>query len=321
MVLPAAAYPGFALGLVLFTGILTWHGVGDVARALTVGGLGLLAVPVFHLLPLAADALGWRCLLPRRRPAWASMLFARWVGESVNGLLPVLQIGGNVAKARVLARRGVPGVAAGASVVVDVTLVMLSQVGFTLLGVALLVGQLGGHRLLPGAVVGLALTAALLGGFVLAQRGGLFASGARLLGWLTRRGRDTGLVGDAVALDAEVAALYRRRRALASAFAWHVVSWVVGVGEVWIALAVLGHPVDLRGALLLESLGQAVRAAAFAVPGALGVQEGSYLLLGAAVGLAPETALAVSLTKRLRDLTLGLPGLLAWQLDARRTTA
>ena len=68
---------------------------------------------------------------------------------------------------------------------------------------------------------------------------------------------------------------------------------------------------------MLESLGQAVRAGAFAVPGALGVQEGGYVMLGRVVGLGPETALALSLAKRVRELVLGIPGLIAWQLDAR----
>jgi hypothetical protein len=63
-------------------------------------------------------------------------------------------------------------------------------------------------------------------------------------------------------------------------------------------------------ALLLESLGQAIRGAAFAIPGALGIQEGGYLLLAPVAGLSPETALALSLAKRTRELILGLPGLL-----------
>ena len=62
------------------------------------------------------------------------MLWARWIGESVNGLLPVLQVGGNIVKASLLARTGVGGAVAGATVVVDVTLVMLTQVVFTVVG-------------------------------------------------------------------------------------------------------------------------------------------------------------------------------------------
>jgi len=72
----------------------------------------------------------------------------------------------------------------------------------------------------------------------------------------------------------------------------------------------LGHPVSWLAALLLESLGQAIRGAAFAVPGALGVQEGGYLLLAPLAGLPPDAALALSLAKRAREILLGLPGLL-----------
>jgi uncharacterized membrane protein YbhN (UPF0104 family) len=48
------------------------------------------------------------------------------------------------------------------------------------------------------------------------------------------------------------------------------------------------------------------------VPGALGALEGSYLLFGALFGLPADTALAISLSKRVRELALGLPGLLLW---------
>ena len=63
-------------------------------------------------------------------------------------------------------------------------------------------------------------------------------------------------------------------------------------------------------ALLLESLGQAIRGAAFAIPGALGVQEGGYLLLAPLVGLAAGCgARAVAREARARA-PAGLPGLL-----------
>ena len=74
-------------------------------------------------------------------------------------------------------------------------------------------------------------------------------------------------------------------------------------------------------ALLLESLGQAIRGAGFAVPGALGIQEGGYLLLAPVAGLPPDTALALSLAKRAREILLGLPGLLYWHLFGRQRLA
>lgn len=83
----------------------------------------------------------------------------------------------------------------------------------------------------------------------------------------------------------------------------------MGTGEVWLALHLLGSPVGWGEALMLESLGQAIRGAAFFIPGSLGVQEGGYLLLARLIGLPPEAALALSLAKRARELLLGLPGI------------
>jgi uncharacterized membrane protein YbhN (UPF0104 family) len=94
-----------------------------------------------------------------------------------------------------------------------------------------------------------------------------------------------------------------------------LIGWLVGTGEVFLILELLNKPVSWLNALLLESLGQAIRGAAFAVPGALGVQEGGYLLLAPLAGLPPDTALALSLAKRAREIILGLPGLLYLRLS------
>jgi len=314
--LTAVAYPGLVAGLALFTVLLVRQGVGQVGGALALAGWGLVAVAPFHLLPMLADALGWRSLLGGpHRPPLRTIVFGRWLGESVNTLLPAMQVGGNLVKAHFLTRRGVPGAIAGASVVVDVTLLVLSQIVFTLVGFALLLVHLGGGSLATPALTGMVLMGSLMTGFYLVQRKGLFGLLTRALRRLAAGADWTALTAGAAALDVSIDRLYHQRRALLASGAWHLVSWGVGVGEVWLALRVLGHPVGLVTAVLLESLGQAVRAAAFVVPGALGVQEGGYLVLGKVLGLAPETSLALSLTKRVRELVLGLPGLIAWQVQ------
>lgn len=304
---------GLALGIALFTGLVAHRGVGEILAALAVAGAEVFGVAAFHVVPMLADALGWRRLLGPDAPGVGTMLWARWLGESVNGLLPVLQVGGNVVKANALAERGVPGVRAGASVVVDVTLVVTSQMLFTLLGLGLLAARIGGGGAWPTAAAGALVMALALAAFYAFQRRGGFALLARGVERVMQ-GQWTSLVAGANALDRAVAETYADRRAIAVAWSWHLASWVMGVGEVWLALWCLGHPVDLATAVLLESLGQAVRAAAFAVPGALGIQEGGYLALGAALGIPPTTALALALVKRVRELTLGIPGLVSWQL-------
>ena len=70
---------------------------------------------------------------------------------------------------------------------------------------------------------------------------------------------------------------------------------------------------DVAGCRLAILQGVPVReAGACMVPGGLGALEGSFVLFGALFGLPADTALAISLSKRVRELALGVPGLFAW---------
>ena len=52
------------------------------------------------------------------------------------------------------------------------------------------------------------------------------------------------------------------------------------------------------------------------------MQEGGYIMLGALFGLTPETALALSLVRRARDIVIGAPVLAVWQMvEGRRALA
>ena len=300
-------------GAGLFVYLVIAQGAGDLVSALETAGWGLALVALFHLVPMAADARGLQSLLPpARRLPFRTMLAARWLGESVNGLLPAAQIGGNVVKARRLAQCGVAAPAAAAGVVADLTLGVFTQIVFTLWGLALLIAVVDDAALAGPLLGGTAVMALLLWAFYRLQQQGLFAPLAAVAARLPGIGSGTAR-GGAAGVDDALRAIYRDRRTLLAAGSWRLAGWLVGAGEVWLAMHFLGHPVGWVEALVLESLGQAVRAAAFAVPGALGVQEGGYLVLGALLGLPPATALALALAKRVRELLLGLPGLLFWQ--------
>lgn len=309
------AYGGALAGAALFTVLIVQHGVGEVAAAVASAGSGLLLVVLAHLAPLCVHGVGWRTLLRgQSRPSLPTFVWGRWLAESFNDLLPVLQVGGNVVRAQALARAGVAGTAAGASVVVDITLNVVGELLFTLAGLMLLVSRLGSSRLALQIVIGVVVMTAMLLGFYAVQRRGLFGLLHRIAERFAHAPEWRTVAAGAKGLDAAVERLYRNRWALVAATGCHVVGWALGALEIWVALRVLGHPVGVMATLLWESLGQAIRTAAFVVPGALGVQEGSYLLLGGLLGLPPDIALAVSLARRVRELVLGIPGLIVWQL-------
>lgn len=317
----AAARWLLSAGLLLFIGVLASQGLPTVLSMLALAGFGLVPVALYHLLPLALDAAAIRVLFGK--PACGTMrdaLLARWVGESAGSLMPAGQIGGPVLMARHLALRGLPLEDAAAAVIVGTTLQTFAQVGFALLGVGLL-GTLATHAskdvvrassLVASGVLGLLIVA-----FYLMQRRGLFRKLTRTAAWLSGKRDWSQWMGHAEAIDAAVERTYHRAGPAASSFALNSVSWLVGTVEVYWILCLIGFPVSWVDALLLESIGQAIRGAAFAVPGALGVQEGGYVLLASLVGLPSHAGLALSLGKRTREILLGLPGLLYLHLSER----
>jgi len=314
-----AASLALLIGLSLAMALIAWQGFGEVVHALASAGWGLLVIAAFHLAPMLINTRAWSTLFRLQdRLSFPRLLVARWIGESINSLLPVAQIGGELAKARWIAHLGIDANVAGASAVLDLTIAVLTQIIFTLLGLLLLVLQLGNDDLLFPAILGTVSISVLLAGFYIAQRRGMFEKSVVLITHLAPGREGWGIHGSAVALDAAIHAMYRNRKRLAVASAWRLCGWIIGAGEVWLAMIFLKLPVTPAQALLLESLGQAARAAGFLIPASLGVQEGGFLLLGTALGIPPHTSLALSLAKRVRELLLGLPGLALWQLQSGR---
>lgn len=309
----------WAAGLALFIALISYQGAAEVAKALSAAGWGLVLVVAYRLVPMLTDTISWQTLLPKvqRRP-FRELYWMRWIGDAINTLLPVAQVGGELVRARLLTKAGIPGSWAGASIVVDLTTGVLTQMIFALSGVALLLYFGIVAEAVVGISIGISVFILLIFGFYLAQRGGMFSSLSRILGRLAGDKDWLSQISSAEKLDRCVARMYRRKGRFLAACIWRLVTWLLGAGEVWLALYFLGHPVSLLEAIMLESLGNAIRSTAFLIPGALGVQEGGYILLGSFIGLGAETALALSLVKRVRELTFGIPGLLSWQLAEGR---
>ena len=312
------------LGVLLFVGVLASQDLGDVLALLARAGFGLVLVALFHLLPLLVDALALAMLFGNglTRASVRTALLSRWVGEAANSLMPAGQLGGPVLTVRYLARRCMPLQEAAAAVTVNTTMQTFAQIMFALVGVLLLgaqAGHLSDQAVRTSALLASGFLGAQVAGFYWLQRRGMFA---KLMGFLNRFAgkRDwSSVMSRAAAIDQAVQATHNRGGPVAACLLLNLIGWFIGTGEVYLICLFLEMPVSLGNALLLESVGSAIRGAAFAIPGALGVQEGGYLLLAALIGLPPHGGLALSLAKRVRELMFGLPGLLYLHFATRPT--
>ena len=304
-------------GLLLAVYLIIESGAAQVAHAMLVIGWWLIPISMFHLLPMLFSALSWRQLIPATsRPDVFTCVWIRWIRESINSLLPVAGIGGDVASVRLAHLQGVPATEAATTMVVDTTVGAATQLIFVLSGVGLLLltrSTEPSAMIVAGTVlIGTGLLCAGIAAFVLFQHRGLFAGLAKIARRLLPEAWWSGFAAGASAIDDAVVQAYRRRRVILGASLLRLIGWAAGAGEVWLVMQALGHPIGIVEAFVLESLGAGVRAAAFMIPGALGALEASLILFGALFGLPADAALAISLSKRVRELAWGVPGLLVW---------
>lgn len=301
------------VGLALAIGLIGYFGFGSVWSAFEAVGWGAVLVALVRAVETSGAGLAWAWLLPATgRPPLGIFVLLRWVRESINCLLPVAQVGGDLIGARLLTFYGPSGGAAGASIIVDLFVQTLTQFVFTLVGVALLIASTGQSEITRWVLVGLGVMAPALIGFFAAQRFGGFRLVEMLFARLAKNPKWAAL-GGVASLHDSLQAIYRRRGAVLAAALLHFAIWFVGVWEIDIALRFMGHELPYWQVLIIESLAQAVRGAAFVVPGAIGVQEGGFIALCAIFAIPAPTAIALSLVKRLPEVVLGVPGLLIWQ--------
>ena len=297
-------------GLGVIGALVGYFGAGAVLRSLlAIGWRGFAAICAIHLAVIAAEGIAWRLLVPGT-PFWV-FVWGRLLRDAGSEVLPISQMGGCVIGARAVALGGVPGATAAASTMVDLTLEFLAKLAYMALGLLLLFFLRADAPLALPVMVGLTATGLVAVAFVVVQRHGfvVFDRFARRLG----RGWAERTAAGAAAVQTALTGIYRRSAGLWGGFALHLACWISSAVEVWIALRLAGAPLGFLAVLVIESLLYAVRTVAFAIPNAVGVQEGAYVLIGATFGLTPEMALAISLMKRARDLLIGLPVLAIWQ--------
>lgn len=303
-------YAGFVVGIAVLAVLAIRAGMADVVKTLAAldwGGfaiISLLHVPVIAVMGLAWWAVGRGGARP------SVFMAARWVRDSVGEVLPFSQIGGYLSGIRAMTIARVPLEVAALSMVGDLNAEFAAKLLYVLAAILGLMAVVPGNYLIhPALAVLIMIAAGSFAAFLFRKRliAAFESAAARMVRrWLPQR--DVRL---------ELGIYFARDRFL-PACGIHLVMWFFGTLEAWVTFHLMGIPVGVTEALVIDALGTSVRALGFMVPAAAGVQEAGYVLVGLVFGMAPAQAIAFSLARRARDLAVGVPGLVFWQfLEAR----
>lgn len=308
-----------AVGIVVLVFLFQRIGLASVMPLLGELGWRYVWLVLYYVVPIGLAAQAWRVLFGKiHDPGFAKVFHASWIGLACNWLLPVAQVGGELAKAQLISPPQ-KNIEPWATMVVDKTFQVLTQICFAIFGLSMLMIHRFEKSILLGgmlALIALVIIGALL---VRSQKRGLFSMSTRLLQKVLKQGDKEALSRVAVQMDDRVRSLYRSPKKLTGAFCWRMGFRLGMAGEVYLIFYLMGHPIDYGEAMILESLGQTIRMAAFLIPGGLGAQEGTLALIGASLGIPASHGLALSLARRARELMVGLPALGIWAFGLWRS--
>ncbi|HEX3845635.1 MAG TPA: lysylphosphatidylglycerol synthase domain-containing protein [Steroidobacteraceae bacterium] len=300
---------GLILGAAVLAGTLVYAGAGAVVHSLE--GLRLTGLLILVLAHLPIEALmgtaWWLATGTTRTASPRRFMWARLVRDAAAETLPFSQLGGFVLGVRALRLSGPTALRGVLSMSVDLIIELGAKLPYVLVGVLVLLALAPGSGLMRPLGIGLVLTAAALAAAVLARRR-LGNALDRLIRKISQRWpelaslRQMNLQGDTNAVLDDILA---HRGRLALAFGLHLLCWFLGAAELWLIFELLGKPVSAPEALVIDGVVAGLRTFVFMVPVAAGVQEASYVLACAVFGIAPAAAVAASLARRARDLTLG----------------
>ncbi|HEY7520388.1 MAG TPA: lysylphosphatidylglycerol synthase transmembrane domain-containing protein [Methylomirabilota bacterium] len=288
------------VGGVVLVAVLIYR-IGTEPIAETLGRLAWWQFVVICL-PYAAimvvDTCGWRFAFARDRAPFWRLYRARVVGEAINIVSAVGQVGGEAAKAW-LVREHVSYEESVPSVVIAKTTITIAQALFLCLGIVVAWTVLdASSELLRGMLWLLAVEVAAVAGFFAAQVSGLVARGGRVL-------KMFGViddVGSAQKLDDALRGYYRKEwRRFGLSVAFHLAGWLLGAVEAYIMLLALDVDGSLLTATAIEALGSGVRFASFVVPASLGVFEGANAAAFGTLGFGAGAGLAFSFVRRARQ--------------------
>ncbi len=309
------------LGLALFGWFIYRAGPAEIFA--TVSRLGWLAPVVVmpYFLVYVLDTWGWLLAFGNYaavRPKYLTLFRVRWVGESINNVVPSGYVGGEALKAYLLHKRGVPGLTCGTSVVASKTCQVLAQVLFIGIGALAALPNLpsdsGARRGMLFITVAAFAVVILL--FAL-QREGMFSTLNRVLKRLkiripTLEKHETSLRK----LDDQIYQFYHRdRRRFFQSTGAFLLGWMADALEIYVVCHLLGLPLSVTEAIAIESFISVAKALGIFIPAAMGVQESGVVLLFQIFGLPVTMGVAYAILRRGRELFYVLIGGLLLYLE------
>jgi putative membrane protein len=308
------------LGVVLLGVIVAQTDVVHALSLLAKIGWGFVAIFALYFVGFVIDAYAWQLTTPgvANNFKWLYRFYqVRLAGEAFNTVTPTASMGGEAVKAIMLKNLYGIGYRDGtASLILAKTMIVVALVAFLTVGFALMQGSPkldDTYKFVSGAGLAAFGLGAIL--FVLVQRYKITSLAGTALGRSKWFARLNALLEPLHEVEDRLIHFYTRQpNRLMAVFLLSFLNWVIGIFEIWLVMDLIGHPISLTDAWIIETVAQLVRSATFFIPASIGAQEGAFLIVGAAITGQPSFGLTVALARRIREIVWTAWGLAVFYL-------
>lgn len=326
----------FFLGLTLLIGGAVWVGMDSIVQSFSsVGIKGLLILSSWQVIVILLLSYAWHVICPDI--GMLRLIWARFLRESAATCLPFSQVGGILLSIRAVCFRGYRYIKnpkdlsiahAVSSNIVDITTETLGQIVFIIVGICfLIIGQY--HETLqnitvPGTKLNLkwfiiiGIFFLLIGSISLiwSQRQGS-ALIKKLVNFLSKniaQQWEDQVNANADSFQNSINQIWSNPKNVLLSCIIHLIGWLAGAIGTWLCYKFLGASINIQEAVIIEAFVCVALSIGFLVPASVGIQEGAYVLLGSIFGIDPHLSFSLSLLRRARDILIGVPTLLLWQI-------
>ena len=308
------------LGVVLLGAVVAQTDIVHAISLLADIGWGFAAIFALYFAGFLIDAYAWQLTTPGvpNDFKWLYRFYqVRLAGEAFNTVTPTASMGGEAVKAIMLKNLYGVGYRDGtASLILAKTMIVVALVAFLTVGFALMQGSDkldDTYKYVSGAGLAAFGIGAIL--FVLIQRFKITSLAGTALGRSRWFAKLNALLEPLADIEDRLIHFYTRQpNRLMAVFVLSFINWVLGIFEIWLVMDLIGHPISITDAWIIETVAQLVRSATFFIPASIGAQEGAFLVVGAAITGQPSFGLTVALARRIREVVWAVWGLAVFYL-------
>lgn len=326
----------FFLGLSLIIEGAAWIGAKSIIESvISVGLSGLIILTLWQLFIIFTLTIAWYSVCPNL--GFIRLGLARTLREAAATCLPFSQIGGIILGIRAVYFRGfhstknkhVPSIVDSISAnIVDITTEIIGQILFIIVGIIILLTN-GYHNNLHNIhllgydinftwfiILGSVLLSTCIIPLIWTQRQGS-AFFRKIIDFLSKNIAQQWsgqLTSGTDSLKQSLDQIWSNPRRVAMSCFIHFIGWMGGAVGTWICYRFLGAQINIFEAIAIEAIVCVALSLGFLVPASIGIQEGAYVVLGTIFGIDPHLSFGLSILRRARDVLIGIPSLLLWQI-------